>query len=179
MGRVFCRLLNLVLCWWLFGSSQAGNDEDTARPGTFIAPTSKASPPTALASTREALTAEQMRHEALLELLITQDDDMATLFPPQVTVPMLGQEAGGTSNQLATQGTSSSASAMPAAMATFARMDNDATHATGIAQANLDAQDDVQVVSPATLQQLQELGTVEQPTGGENPRPGAHRAAAE
>ncbi|CAE7333981.1 unnamed protein product [Symbiodinium natans] len=146
------------------------------RPGTFIAPTSKASPPTALAPTKAALTAEQMRHEALLELVISQDADMATLFPPQVTVPMLGSEAGVTSNQLATQGTSSSsASAMPVVMATSARTDNDATSTTGIAPANLAAQDDVQAVSPVTLRQLQELGTVEQPTGGDIPRPGLLR----
>ena len=175
MGRVFCRLLHLVLCWWLLSSSQAGNDEDAARTGISIAPTSKASPPTALASTRVALTAEQMQHEALLELLISQDADMAALFSPQAMVPMLGQAASGSGNQLAIQGTSSSASAMTAAMATSANLGTDAAHATGTGQADPDVQDDVQTVSPETLRQLQEQGTVEQPTGEVNPRPGLLR----
>ena len=64
---------------------------------------------------------------------------------------------------------------MPVVMATSARTDNDATSTTGIAPANLAAQDDVQAVSPETLRQLQELGTVEQPTGGDIPRPGLLR----
>ena len=97
MGHVICRLLYLVLCWLLFGSTKAGRDDNVTRPGFFTAPTSKAPPARARA-----------QYEAMLEHLITQDADVAALFPPQDMVQAMEQEDGAPNNQLlALEGSSS------------------------------------------------------------------------
>ena len=158
MGR---RLLHLVLCWWLFGSTNAGRDDNKKRPDIFTPPTSKAPPAQARA-----------QYEAELEHLITQDADVAALFPPQDMVQPMEQEDGPPNNQLLALERSSSASATMATLDAPAHMGTDSAAATGDALAMSIASEDVQVVTQDMLRQLQATGTVEQQAGLAGPRPG-------